>query len=88
MPPMCNICEKDFNASEGGLVYFTETPREKEENKRFNEPGFVGHPSNAVWFCPEHYKLANPLSDLTRAEAMLQLKTALEKEKGSQKDNL
>ena len=74
MPPECCICDKDFPPSEGGLIYFTEDEEDKKYNKRFEEPGFVGHPSNAFWFCGDHYNEALKLSNLNKKEAIKILK--------------
>ncbi len=75
MPPECCICHKDFPPKEGGLIYFKETEVDIKFNKRFEEPGFVGHPSNAFWFCKKHYKKAAELNNLTKEEAFKILKT-------------
>lgn len=69
-PPLCCICHQDFRASEGKLIYFTEDENDIEFNKRFEEPGFVGHPSNAFWFCEVHYPEAIKLKHLTKKEAL------------------
>ena len=82
-PPICAICDREFSPSEGGLIYFQETEEEKRANERFLEPGFVGHPSHAVWFCPEHYPLARTFSQLTRREAMQKIQSALQSSGGS-----
>ncbi len=75
MPPECCICHKDFPPNEGGLIYFTEDEQDTKFNERFKESGFVGHPSNAFWFCEKHYKKAKELSSLTRKEAFKILKS-------------
>ena len=74
MPPLCCICHKSFESSEGGLIYFTEDEDDKIANERLNQPGFVGHPPNAFWFCEKHYPSANKLSNLTKKEAFKVLK--------------
>jgi len=74
MPPECCICDKDFPPEKGGLIYFTEDENDKAFNKRFEEPGFVGHPSNAFWFCEKHYPKASEYSRLTKKEAFKILK--------------
>jgi hypothetical protein len=70
-PPICAICHKDFrtNASEGGLLEFKLTEKDKEELKRFEKQGFVGHPPATEWFCGEHYDKAKKLTHLTLTEA-------------------
>jgi len=70
MPPLCCICHKDFPANEGKLIYFTEDEHDIQFNKRFEEPGFVGHPSNAFWFCETHYPEAAKIQHLTKQEAL------------------
>jgi len=49
-PPICAVCHKRFSEG-GGLLSFTLTDEEKEEKKRFDQPGFVGHPPGLEWFC-------------------------------------
>ena len=72
-PPICEICyDRFFNG--GGLIYFKEDENDSIFNKRFDEEGFVGHPSNAFWFCEKHYPKAKALSHLTKEEAFLILK--------------
>ena len=74
MPPLCCICNKDFGPNEGGLIYFTEDEDDKIANERLSQPGFVGHPPNAFWFCGKHYPAAKELSNLTKKEAFKILK--------------
>lgn len=68
-PPICHICHNDFEPAEGGLVYFAEDQNDKISNERLQQPGFVGHPSNAFWFCGKHYPAAKELGNLTKTEA-------------------
>jgi len=74
MPPLCCICDKDFEPNEGGLIYFMEDEADKIANERLRQPGFVGHPPNAFWFCEKHYPAAKELSYLTKKEAFMILK--------------
>lgn len=73
MPPICSICHNRFDTSpddvNGGLVSFKLTPEEAQENKRFEEPGFSGHPAGLHWFCGKHIAKAKELSHLTTQEA-------------------
>ncbi len=69
MPPICCICDEDFEPDVGGLIYFTEEENDKIANKRLSQPGYVGHPPNAFWFCEKHYPEAKKLSHLTKTEA-------------------
>ena len=71
MPPICCICDEDFEPSEGGLIYFTEDENDKIANERLSQPGIVGHPPNAFWFCEKHYPAAKELSNLTKKEAFI-----------------
>lgn len=73
-PPICAICKKRFAPSDGGKVYFKETEEQKEYNKRFDEPGFVGHPSHLEWFCEDHIEAAKELKNLSSTEAIKELK--------------
>ncbi len=69
MPPRCEICDKEFDEG-GGLLVFRKTEEDKEYDRRAEgEPGFVGHPPYAAWFCPAHYGEAKKLTHLTLAEA-------------------
>ncbi len=72
-PPICAICRKKFS-EKGGLIYFKETEADRNFNKRFKQKGFVGHPSNAFWFCKEHYKTAVQYKNLTKEEAFPEIK--------------
>lgn len=67
-PPICEICYEDFFEG-GGLIYFKEEQYDKEFNKRFEEEGFCGHPSNAFWFCAKHFAKAKELQNLNKKEA-------------------
>lgn len=68
-PPICTICNKRFSpAADAGLVYFTESTSDREANKRFQQPGFVGHKRGHEWFCAEHYAHAFAHKHLTAAE--------------------
>jgi len=71
-PPICAICNSRFFEG-GGLIYFKEDQEDKKFNKRFEREGFVGHPSNAFWFCATHYAKAKEVSHLTKKEAFLSL---------------
>ncbi len=72
MPPICAICYRDFRHSsdEGGLLRFKLTDAQKEFNKRFEQPGFVGHKKGDYWFCGEHYAEAKKITHLSSAEAL------------------
>jgi hypothetical protein len=63
-PPICHICGNRFFEG-GGLIRFKETEEDIEFNKRFEQKGFIGHPSNVFWFCKDH---------LTKIEAFKILK--------------
>ena len=70
MPPICHICAKDLLPNEGGLIYFSEDENDRRINKKFELPGYTGHPSNAFWFCNDHYNEAKKLSFLNKMEAL------------------
>lgn len=76
-PPVCDICDKDLTADEGGLVYFKKRPSDMEWEKRMKETNMVGHPPYAAWFCGEHYDRARELSHLPIDEAMRTIKENL-----------
>ena len=73
-PPICDICNKKFDDKEGGLVYFKKRPSDMEWDIRMQQPGMVGHPPYAEWFCGLHYEKAKDLSHLTIDKAMELLK--------------
>ncbi len=75
-PPVCAICHNRFS-EKGGLIYFKETDTDKNYNKRFKQNGFVGHPSNAFWFCEKHYKTALQFRELTKEEAFTKIRNSL-----------
>ncbi len=70
-PPICKICGKGFGASgEGDQVFFKLSEEDKEFNKRFEQPGFVGHPAGQEWFCGDHLELAKSFAHLSLQEAL------------------
>lgn len=71
-PPICAICHKSFSNG-GGLVQFALTEEEKEYNKRFDQPGFVGHPAGLEWFCDEHLSEAKLRSNMSKTQAINEL---------------
>jgi len=75
-PPICAVCGKNFShsISKGGLVLFTLSESDKEFNKRFEEPGFVGHEAGMDWFCSKHIKLAKKYKHVTLSEALAIIK--------------
>ncbi|GAB4314975.1 MAG: hypothetical protein Kow0069_16600 [Promethearchaeota archaeon] len=69
-PPICAICGERFDPSQGALIYFRRTAADEEwHERRRREPGFVGHPPEAEWFCGKHARRASELSNLTIGEA-------------------
>ena len=74
-PPICEVCDKRIGEDEEcGLVYFKKRPSDLEWDKKASQPGFVGHPPYAAWFCSEHLEKAKALEHLTISEAMQKLK--------------
>ena len=71
-PPICIICNKDFNLNKKGrgLIYFKETEDDIKRRKLVEEKGIVEHPSNAEWFCKKHYKKAKKLVELPLKNAL------------------
>lgn len=76
-PPICAICGKDFGDAgiSGDWVSFELTDEEKKYNKKFKEPGFVGHPAGLEWFCDDHLQGAEEYSFLTLKEALPHIQT-------------
>ncbi|MFX0137950.1 MAG: hypothetical protein ACFFDN_30190 [Candidatus Hodarchaeota archaeon] len=74
-PPICEICDKKMGEFDDcGLVYFKKRPSDLEWDKKAEQPGFVGHPPYAAWFCKEHYEQAIKLEHLTISEALQKIK--------------
>lgn len=68
-PPICEICIKHLNEDclgESGLVWF--------KDYQDLPPGMVGHPKGLGWFCGQHFKSAQSLNNLSKADAVRQLK--------------
>jgi hypothetical protein len=78
MPPECYICGKDLLPNEGGLIYFSEDKEDLLFNKRLEQPGYTGHPTNAFWFCKDHYIEAKKFSHLSKSEALKLIRKNLE----------
>jgi len=76
-PPICAVCGKRFDENVR-LLRFTLSDEEREANKRFDRPGFVGHPAGLEWFCGEHAKIAEKFVHLTKHEALRQIQQELE----------
>ena len=76
-PPICSVCHKNFY-EKGGLVYFKETENDTIHNNRLREKDMIGHPTNAFWFCEQHYEFAKSLSHLTKIEAFRLIKEEFE----------
>ncbi len=79
-PPMCELCSSGFDLSDpelGDLLYFKKTASDKAWYKKAEEPGFVGHPPNAAWFCGDHIKKAKELLDFPLGEALQQMRSEL-----------
>lgn len=74
-PPICEICNKDFDPQkEGGLLYFKQTKEDKRFEKRMRKKGFDGHPTWATWFCGKHYRDAKELIYLPLSDALKKLR--------------
>jgi len=72
-PPICAICHDKFFEG-GGIIYFKVDADDELFNKRFEQEGFIGHPSNAFWFCEKHFAKAKEVEHLTKKLAMNHLK--------------
>lgn len=79
-PPVCRLCDRDFDPTEeGGIVSFR-APEEpwwtgrvdEEEVERHGPP--TGHPSHVEWFCGRHVEAARELSHLKKAQALTRLR--------------
>ena len=75
-PPICDICDEDFDFSKGncGLVYFKKRDKDLLWDKKMKETGMTGHPPYARWFCEKHYSKAKELENLTVDKAMAKLR--------------
>jgi hypothetical protein len=66
-PPICSLCHRDQR----------DKPELDFETVRFSDYEPIdrpGHPEGLHWFCAEHLKAAQALSDLTSAEALRRLR--------------
>lgn len=73
MPPICEICEKEFDPDqEGALLYFKKTEKGIEFDRKV-ELGMVGHPPYAAWFCGEHVEEARKHTGFTLEQAMARM---------------
>ena len=78
-PPICEICYRKFNPDEeGGLIFFKQTEKGKEFDRRVREEGITGHPPDAAWFCGLHSEEAKKLAHVTIDEAMKSLRKKFE----------
>lgn len=72
MPPHCYVC---------GLDLHTAPPDERFVLVHFGghlttPEGWVGHPSNAVWFCAGHAALGTARESLPTADALREIDAA------------
>ena len=75
MPPICEICSREFDPDmEGGLIYFKETKRGRAFEKKAREEKWTGHPPDAAWFCGVHSEEAKKVVHLTIDDAIKILK--------------
>jgi hypothetical protein len=76
-PPICALCGCRLAPEDerGGLVTFRLTAEQEAFNRRFEQPGFTGHPQGTHWFCGEHRPLARELAHHTAAEALHLMRT-------------
>ena len=72
MPPQCHVCGLDLRSAPPGplserfvLVHFG--------GHRPQPEGWVGHPSNAVWFCVEHAALGTARESMPLADALREI---------------
>jgi len=79
-PPICAVCDERFFEN-GGLVYFKETEDDKKNNDRMRNTEMVGHPTNAFWFCEDHYEFSSNLKELTKIEAFKIIKKEFSEDK-------
>lgn len=70
-PPICEVCEKGMRENEDcKLIYFKKSEKDLKWDEKASQPGYVGHPPYAGWFCSEHLERAEELAHLTLPEAM------------------
>ena len=73
-PPICAICGARLN-DDGGLVSFAlDDDARRFKERRESQPGFIGHPPQQEWFCTAHVDAARALTNLTRSQALQQLR--------------
>ncbi len=77
-PPICAICQQFANNdTNSGLLRFKLSEADIAFNKKFEEPGFVGHKKGTEWFCAAHYDLAKKYTYLHLSEALSRIKNEL-----------
>lgn len=77
-PPECDICGKRFGPDEGDLIYFARDEAAENWHQRAEaEPGFVGHPPEAEWFCNKHLAIAKKYAHLPRKAAYVEIRKEL-----------
>ena len=69
-PPICRICQQEFDPAEGGDLLSFQSHEDEEW-----PPGKTGHPSHQEWFCADHAGAARELTHLTLPEAMDRLRS-------------
>jgi len=75
MPPICEICSREFNPDViGGLIYFRETKRGRDFERRVSEEKWIRHPLDSAWFCGIHSGEAKKLVNLTIDDALKTIK--------------
>ena len=75
MPPVCEICSREFDPDkEGGLIYFKETEEGRAFEVKAKGKKWTGHHPDAAWFCGSHHEEAEKLVPLTFDNAIKNLK--------------
>jgi hypothetical protein len=67
---VCYICDKDLLPNEGGIIYFSENESERQIRGIIELHRSTDQPTNAFWFCKDHYIEAKKLSYLSKKEAL------------------
>ncbi len=80
-PPVCAVCDAKWDCD---LVWFAQSQRQEEFEKRMKEIGRTGHPPDAEWLCKEHATTAAKYKHLTLAEAWPKIKAEIAGRQGSQ----
>jgi hypothetical protein len=80
-PPVCAICDRDLEESDGGVIYFKKRFSDKVWDRKMNRIQGVGHPPYAEWFCGKHFDRVKELEELTIDKAISKINEEIRENK-------